>query len=474
MNSAAQASGQHAIVPFWNRVPAFFFFPLHVPVLGKMILFAALPALGAFATGMMSMIVAVVGLSLLAWIAFLRLGSRVLSETSFGHLSPERYGAFGDESLATMPFKIFALFMASGSFVGFITGLWGGNVGIVANFLVSLAIPAALIVLVVSRSLFSGLNPAASLSVIGAIGKPYLLLCLFLFSLSTAQAFLTGELMMAAFKGLAAKWTAAQSQVDGEAASEFWEAFNNELLKMRPRIAGMLCVIEFVGMYFTMIAFNMLGYTAYQYHEKLGLEVDEPHSPGRAGSAPQADPESKQIADLVAAGQIDKALDIAYEAQRLDVENLPANERYHKLLHLAGKDDRLLAHTNRLIPLMLRMGRRSGALEVLRRTREKLPAYRPESPEHLLALAEAARSERLGKLAFELLDGFETRHPRSALLPDALLLSGRILCEDLRDDARADEIFKRLVEQYADHPAAMEAARFREVLARMAAPANRG
>jgi len=147
---------------------------------------------------------------------------------------------------------------------------------------------------------------------------------------------------------------------------------------------------------------------------------------------------------------------------------VPAQERYHKLLHLAGKDDRLLGQTNRLIPLLLRQGKKRNALEVLRRCRERHPQYLPEQAEQIIDLAEAARSEREPKLALQLLAGFEQKWARSALLPEALFLSGRILCEDLRDDAKADGYFVKICESHASHARAAEAQRFRDVLARMA------
>lgn len=477
MSTSALQSGERAIVPFWNRVPLFFLFPLHVSMLTRIAVFCLLPAIGVYATSPQAMIVAIGGLSLIAWIGFLRFGSRVLSETSLGHLAPRHYSPFADETLAYMPFKIFALVMSSGMLVGVLGALFGRNVAIGANVLVSLITPAALIVLVVSRSLFAGLNPMASLSVMGAIGKPYFLLCLFLFSLSTAQGFLSAQMLESVIKPLMARWAEIQaaaqevaSQAEADALSEMMSAFGAELQRLKPRFAATIFLISAVAMYFTLIAFNMLGYAAYQYHAKLGLEIDEEPATTRRGPASvETDPDAKRIAELVAAGNIDQALDVAYEAQRLDHENLPAQERYHKLLHLAGKDDRLLGQTNRLLPLLLRQGKKHNALDVLRRTRERHPQYLPEQAEQILDMAEAARSERQPKLALELLSAFEEKWARSALLPEALFLSGRILCEDLRDDAKANAYFSRICESHSAHPKAVEAQRFRDVLARMAA-----
>jgi hypothetical protein len=474
MSTTAQQSRPRDIVPFWSRVPLFFMFPLHVSILGRMALFCILPAIGVFATTPPMIAIAIFGLGILAWIGFLRFGSLVLSETSLGHLAPRQYSPFRDESLSYMPFKIFALLVVSGIVVGLLGAFFGRNVAIGANFLVSLITPAAIIVLVVSRSLFSGLNPFASMSVMGAVGKPYFLLCLFLFSLSTAEGFLTTQMLGAVLKPILGRWAEIQaaarevaSQADAEAVQEMMSAYMDDLQRLKPRFAATIFLVCMVAMYFTLIAFNMLGYAAYQYHAKLGLEVDDEPETTRRGAAVEADPDAKRIAELVAAGNIDQALDIAYEAQRLDAENALAHERYHKLLHLAGKDERLLGQTNRLLPLLLRQGKKHNALEVLRRTRERHPLYLPEQAEQILDMAEIARTERQPKLALMLLAGFEQKWARSALLPEALFLSGRILCEDLRDDAKADGYFSRVCESHASHPKAAEAQRFRDVLARM-------
>ena len=100
MHHRAQTANSHAISPFWTRVPRFFLFPLYPPALMRVVAFAALTAVGALATSIPAMVVVIGGCSLLAWIFFLRFGSRVLSETSLGRLSPEEYPAWQDETLA--------------------------------------------------------------------------------------------------------------------------------------------------------------------------------------------------------------------------------------------------------------------------------------------------------------------------------------------------------------------------------------
>lgn len=459
--------------PFWNRVPLFFLFPLNLSVLGRICLFGAMPAVAIFATSIPMIVIAFGGLSLLAWIFFLRQGSRVLSETARGRLSPADYDWEPDPSLAYQPFKIIGLFFITSFVVSLAASMFGETAGFVANFVVMAMIPAAIMVLVHQRSLFAALNPAEAWTLIRTIGKPYLLLCLFLFCLSSAQMFMTYWIAKGAVMPIVERWGEVQEAMrhvqsdDGaEHVQELMENLQSFMGRQRPRLALLTLAFTAVGMYFTMIAFNMMGYVLYQYHRPLGLDVDEPR--GRRGGAPEPrDEESDQIAALIAAGQLDKALDIAYEAQRVDPESLPAQERYHKLLHLAGKTDRLLPHANRFIGLLLRKSMPAKALEALRRCREKEAEYRPEDPATVLALAQAARSTRDAKFALEILRGFDKAHPRHPLIPEVYSLSARILCEDMRQDAMADRLFAAILERYPDHPCAAQAQEYRTALARM-------
>lgn len=468
-------AGPSLIAPFWTRIPRFFLFPLQPSALWRVLVFAALPALGAFASNPLAIGILIAGLSLMAWIFLLRFGSRVLHETSLGRLSISDYSPLPDDSLAHMPFKIMALFMIPGFFVALIAGLFGQTMGVVANFLVTVITPAALMAMIVSRSLATGLNPSASWSIIGGVGKPYALLCVFLFFLSSGQMFLVGKVLEHTLLPLFEQWGALQLQIqqayqaqDQLAFEAAMENSRNFFPRIQPRLAGAVWLMSAVAMHFTLIAFNMMGYVLYQYHEALGLEADEPVSQRRRGAAkPQADAESEQIAALIAEGKLDQALEIAYEAQRLDFENIAAQERYHKLLHLAGKDERLLSHAQRLIPLLLRHNQGRNALEAWKRCREKDAEFRPEQAASVLQLAEAARAGRDPRLAMEILNGFDKAFRNHALLPEVYFLGGQILCEDLRQDAMAERFFVTLCNRFPEHPRVPEAQRLREIIRRM-------
>ncbi|MCL2524850.1 MAG: hypothetical protein FWF20_08535 [Betaproteobacteria bacterium] len=470
-------------LPFWARVPRFFLLPLHPSILARIGLFAALPIVCIFTTSIMAGAALLAGLSLLAWILYLRLGSGIFSETSLGRLSPDQYSQQRDESLAFIPYALFALGFVASLGIGLATWLFGEGMGSAAALCIALLLPASLMILVHARSLIAGLNPGQIWALIRAIGKPYLLLCLFLFCLASAETFLKFKLIQMGIQPIYEKWLLLQqmlAEIEIQSADD-WEAlqaasaeFDAFLRQQRLRLGFALFGYNAVAMYFTTIAFNMMGYVLYQHHHALGLAVDEPRAMRGGRRDGTHDAINEQIANLIAADQMDKALDLAYDEQREHSSSIQAQERYHKLLHLAGKTDRLLSHANRYIALLLHQHMPSHALEILRRCREQSPDFRPEEPKTLLALARSARALRNPKLALDIMRAFDKKHPLHPLIPDVYYLSATILCEELRQDAAADRLFAAIIKRYPQHPCAAQAEQYRATIARMqpqAAPA---
>ena len=455
--------------PFWERIPRFFLFPLQPAILGHLFLAAALPALCFLAPGAISGLLLFFGGSLWAWFSVLRQGSRIAIETSRGRLLPADYDDNTREGLGLLPFSIFALFFVSGLAVGLIQGMFGNTPAMAMNFVVSLLLPAALMVLLHSRSLLDGLNPWRAATLIGSIGKPYLLLCVFLFCLSSAQMFLTWQLYAFGLKPIIADLMAGN--IVPESGQTPIDLIGELFARQRMRMSSALFCANLAAMFFTMIGFNMLGYVLYQYHRILGIPLPPTARGGNPATAAEDGP-AAQIAELIAAGEMSRAIDIAYEEQRVHHEDVTAQERYHKLLHLAGRKDRLLPHANRLIPLLLQRQMASRAIAAWRRCHELDADFRLHEPGVELALAEAAHKLRENQLALDLMRAFDKRHPRHPLIPEVYFLSARILCEEFRQDAMAEKIFSAIATRYPQHPCAEKAAEYRRTLARLRGAAS--
>ncbi len=425
MEQVASSAGEARITPFWQRIPLFFRYPLHPEPLLYILLLAAASLL-AFVLPVpapFDLLIVLCGV----WLAFIRYAYKTLEQTARGLLTPDRHELHADPERAALPYKQFAVFLCMGVLLG-VAGAVGGLALGAATVFTMLALPASVMILALTRSFRAAVNPFALVGMMRAIGLPYLGLCAFLMLLSASQ-----EILAVSVQPLLPPWL-------------------------------LLPAFNFVAMYFTLIMFNMMGYVVYQYHHLLGVSIKADAIPG----SPEGDADA--IGRLVGEGRIDDALEVAYEAQRVAPDDLAAHGRYHKLLALAGRQERMLSHGRRYLTLLLQKGMGDDALALHRRLQETDAAFRPERPEELLRLAEAARRGRDFAGALALIKGFDKRFPRHAEIPSVYLFAARVLCENLRQDASAQRILDVLVERYPEHPASIEARQLSAVLARLSAP----
>jgi hypothetical protein len=285
-----------------------------------------------------------------------------------------------------------------------------------------------------TNSFSQAINPLLWVAIMGQVGKAYLALFVFLLLLSGG-----GLILVPMLAPLLGGWLA-------------------------------LPLLNFVFLYFNLIMFNMMGYALYQFHRELGLEVKigfaetEANVQGRGAHVPvKADPVAEVVAAKVALGDLTGALDAAYEQQRVEVDNIVAQERYHKLLLLADKKERALDHGRRYLSTLLRLARDDLAFDLFKRLRELDEGFQPE-PEQVLRLAEIAFRRRDAALVLALVRGFDRHNPRHADVPGVYLLSARVLSEHYRKDAAASVLLRRLRQQFPDHPLASEAEAYLKVL----------
>ncbi|MDR2451017.1 MAG: hypothetical protein LBE85_04430 [Candidatus Accumulibacter sp.] len=432
------------IQPFWQRMPYFFLYPLHFEPLVYLLLLSGVTLLGLLALPWL--------IFLFVILVFVRYAYKTLDQTALGLLRPDQdLPVFDDESRTSLLYKQFGILLV----IGFVIELARRSGGLfygAALIYGTLSMPAATMTLAVTRSFWSAINPFAVIGMMSTIGMPYLGLSAFIFLLSASSSVLAGFLA--------------------------------------PRVPQWLLLptLAFVMMYFTLIMFVMMGYVVYQYHQALGLNVRKTGQTGRkpgAGSAAGSGGQVDSYAELISSGQIDKALDQAYEEKRVDPENVAANDRYHKLLLLSHSSsgqrilarvqeaerrgdpanvrqyleaelsryrERLLSHTRSHLALLLKKNLTAEAVGVYRSTREQIPDFELEEPAHVLSLARAARQARDPALALSLIKGFDKRFPRSNDIPDVYFFAAQTLSEDYREDAKARQILAHLLKRFPQHP----------------------
>ncbi len=365
------------------------------------------------------------------WLAFIRYAYKTLDQTAHGLLTPDQHRQSADEDRDSLPYKQFAIFIVLGFVVG-LAQFFGSLVFGVALIFSVLTLPASVMILSITRSFWAGLNPFASIAMMRMIGLPYLGLCAFLFLLSASEEMLQAGLIS--------------------------------------RLPGWLLLpsLNFVAMYFTLIMFNMMGYVVYQYHHLLGVQVSSAATANGAKADARANESAEAIGRLIGAGEIDEALDLAYEAQRVAPDDLAALGRYYKLLALAGREDRLLSHSRRYLSVLLQKKQGDEALEVYRSMKDRVATFEPDQPAQLLQLAEVTRRRREFPQALALLKGFDKRFPRHAEIPAVYLFAARVLCENLHQEAGARQILSVLLARYPEHPVSEEGRQLLAVLDKLA------
>lgn len=430
MAATQQAQSDAEITPFWRRIPKFFLYPFHVEPLAY--------SIGLAAFSLVAIILPTFLVELVILVAALRYAFRIMEQTSIGFLTPEQHQVDPKPERKNLPYKLIGIVLSWGLIVTLIA-IINPRLGVVANICVTLAMPASVMALSMGNSYFKGMSPLQWLDVIRSVGKPYFALLAFLFLLTNGGPTLLGFLS--------------------------------------PLLGGVMTlpIVNYVFIYFGFVMFNMMGYCLYQYHHMLGLAVKVEFDKAKDGSQPAApqksakDLASELIAAKIAAGDTEGAIDAAYQQVRDMPEDVAVQERYYKLLLMAEKTDRALAHARGFISLLLRKERGEQACRVLKEARQLKPGFEPEDPLQLLKLARAGRRGGEHKMALDLLRELEKNYPRHPELPSALLLQAQVLSENFRKDDLARMVLDALIQKYPQHPAAEEARATLKVLEGMAA-----
>lgn len=422
-----------AITPFWRRMPRFFLFPAQFGPLSRMSLMAAamllqpvIPVPRPFDSLLLGGLVAM---------AFLRYAYRVLDQTSLGQLDSARYELIEDSDKQNRPYKQWAVFMVLSFCLSLIGQLFGALGAFVSITLFFLCLPASVMVLAVSNSIAQAVDPRVLWHLMRAVGWPYLALWFFLSFLSGGSASAFSLIMP-----ILPPW--------------LWS----------PAIAFLL-------MYFTLIMFNMMGYVLYEYHDRLGLdvEVDFADNEERVVDGSGHDPRFEEFTDNLLAGRLDAAL-VMLRQDRADAPtSLSANERLFKLLLASDDQSQKLDQGRRLIAVQLEKGQGRAAANTFLQCRRLDPEFQLEQAAQLFSLAEAIRGTGEFEAALSCLREFHRRHSHHPDMPKVVFLSARILSENLHEDGRARQVLQGFLSHFPHDPMVEEVQRYLEIMGRLQA-----
>ncbi|MBP8747190.1 MAG: hypothetical protein KBH24_05240 [Brachymonas sp.] len=408
-----------AIPPFWHRLNKFFLFPMQTEALLYALLLSVCtllilvaPLLGAIA--ILGVIFAA------ASYAF-----KIAATSSRGILSlSEHMPADNDPALKYLPWKfagaLFLQLMAAGFVIKQMPAL-----APVALLVFSLLIPATMMVLIQHTSLRAAINPASLLHCISSIGWPYLLLWLFMFLL-TQGSNIAAEMLIAVIP--------------------LWL---------------LLPGIMFVTIYFWWVNAALIGYTMYQYHQELDIDIINEYVADQTPSnnpRQQARQRDAEVASQVQQGQLPQALQQAQQWQRENPENLPDQRRYYRLLLLQGASENLLRQGHTYIELLLKKQAQSEALQTYKACIEKMPHFALQNASNTLHLAQYACKTQEYMLAIQLLRGYDKRFKGDRHIPAAYALIVRVLAQGLQQPQQALQVYQGLRRLHPNDPHTQEAA----------------
>ena len=436
--SLAATHASLAPPPFWQQLPQVFKYPAHGDALVKIVAYAV----AAFVARRFLPFGPI--LAGLVWLAFFAYCFGILERTARGHLVAAEVFVNDRTDKDRRPIMQVVIFIIFILLVALAAAFLGKVAGQVTLFLVSLVIPASIMVLALEERLAAALNPMRLLATISGIGLPYLALCAFLFLLLESSAYLALGL------------------------DKFLPAWVSGIL------AGM------VSMYFMVSMYYLMGYVLYQNHAELGVDVQvdtamAQHNLQKAGAGAggkaMADVLGPETRGLVADGKLEEAAARIENNLRRDWDNNKLHDQYQKLLLLQGVPKAIAKHVNEYVPKLMREKKAARAVEVYEAARKVVPDLLIVDSTILLPLATQACELRRDATAFDLLKGFDKRFPESADIPGVYMLAAKILLEKRGDFAMAQKIFQHLARKFPQHPLAAEATRLAQVAEKMAAAA---
>ena len=415
--------------PFWRCLPDFFAFPLGGEPLERLILLSLgalfaifLPLPRPFDFLVMGAVIVVI---------YLRFAFKVLERTAYGIMDPADYANSIDDGQKNSPYRLLACYILLALPV-MLAAAVGKNAMQTMQLLTALALPAVTMNLAIHHRLSTAIDPRMLWRTMTSIGWPYLALWFFVETLGVGSVFVAGKLA-----SWAPRWLAPS-------------------------------IFAFIAMYFGLVAYRMMGYALFQYHESLGIEVVAP-ADDTAESQAEASPGSmigRQVAAAIGLGQWDEAKALAY-AEQLERPGGEACDRYHRLLKLTGDIAQFLSYGRDYMLKLIDSGQANRALPVFIRCREVDPEFRCTESSQVMALALAAYRMRKYDLGLTIMNRFDRCFPGDPAIPDVYLLSARILSEHKNQDALARQILTASIARFPHHAGVEDARRMIEFIDRL-------
>jgi tetratricopeptide (TPR) repeat protein len=384
------------VVPFWNRIGAFFRYPFHSDPLMVIAICTLVPIVAP------ANLIGIVIWVLLA-LALFKYTYAVINHTAEGHLKPPPVSVAFSGSGFSIVLLQFLVFVLMGGLVASAGMLGGPLLMMLALAFVVLALPASIMVLAMERSVGAAVNPMNLAMLISRIGSPYFLLYGYLILLTLASG----------------------------AAQDF--AVNHFPFWVSQPLAG------FLNSTFTLILFHMLGYLLFQYQEELGFASDLQDDAEQQDSQ-HRDRSARFDADIdmnLKDGNYDRVQSMLKEALKRDRDNSQRLGQLHRLLTARNDVSELYRYHPRLLAWLADRNDGDSMVALLDTLQTAEPQFRLDDPELTVRCARALYHRGQFKPALRLLQDFHKRFPDSDQLAQAYLLVAQALANGMNQWEKA-------------------------------------
>jgi hypothetical protein len=398
------------IEPFWNHLNRFFIYPIYPKPL---LLNLALAVAASIFTGpgLTSSLIQI-GL----WAVLLKYAYACLQATATGNLVPPPVTPKTISEDLLQVFKQVVLFAILVFVFQWVSTKFEIFLGFVYLSLAILFMPAMIMILVATNSVFSALNPLIFVPVVFRIGWPYLLLYLFLSILGAAP------------------------MVIGRMAETY----------LPPWL--FMSLQTFAANYYTIISYHLMGYVLLQYHEQIGYQVDpENFIPDRKkGPAGESDPTAQLLnrtEQLIKEGKHTEAADlIGNETKSQDLADLALYEKYFTLLEIIQRIPEMVAHGNRYLDLLVKKNKTREACDVYLKCVSKDSHFDPD-PAVLFKLGGWLKDDS----AISAYNKLVKNHPSHPLVPKALFKAAQLFKEKMAQPEKAKQVLGLLMKRFPRH-----------------------
>jgi hypothetical protein len=405
------------IDPFWKRLPQFFLYPL---AFRPLFLMLGLSVTGALLTrpGILGWLAAVA-----VWGVTFTYAYAILQATAGGDLNTPHLDAdsllnhFGPVLEQVVIY--IAIFIAAGAVFSHLGRAAGG----LFVFLVFLFLPAMIILLVTTKSLIQAVNPVMFVRLAMRIGWGYLLMYFFCSILGAAPAILARHVIL---------------HLPGELR---------------------LWLFTLVKIYYTFIAYHLMGYVILQYHEDIGHPVhfeDFKAAETDDNTAPTAgdDPETRllrRIHQLIKDGDHEGARDtVEKQIGEAGITDPVLSERYYQLLKMTGATDKLSIHGRNHVDLLVRGDQRSAAVDAYLECLASDPGFSP-APASLFKLGGWLKETGKCRQAIGAFSKLTKVYPDDPLVPKAYFRAAQIFNDHLLNPVKAGKILNGVLRKFPDH-----------------------